>query len=79
MNHYNLVSDPGRHSYKECLVSLLWCWEVQQGMHLPWQYLKPGKMLTPLDCDMDDKHLGSILVPSNISPLQALQDTHVCL
>ena len=54
VRHFNLVSDPGHHNYKECLVSVLWCWEVSQAMHCPWQYLVPGKALTPLDFpDMD--------------------------
>ena len=51
-----MVSDPGQHSYKECLVSVLYCWEIQQGMHCPWQHLVPGKILTPLDVkDMDQE------------------------
>ena len=52
--HFNLVSDPGQHSYKECQVSVLWCWEIDQAMHCPWQHLKPGKVLTSLDIDMDE-------------------------
>ncbi len=46
VHHYNLVSDPGTHSYKEVLVSLLWTWEISLGMHTPWQHLKPGSTLT---------------------------------
>jgi len=53
--HFDLVSDPGHHSYKECLVSVLWCWEVQLGMHTPFQVLTPGRILTPLDAEMDDE------------------------
>jgi hypothetical protein len=54
VHHFNLVSDPGMHNYKECLVSVLWCWEIEQAMHCPWQHLKPGKVLTPLEVtDMD--------------------------
>ena len=52
-----MVSDPGTHSYKECLVTVLWCWEVSQGMHMPWQDLIPGKTLTPADADMDETEL----------------------
>ena len=56
VRHFNMVSDPGQHSYKECLVSLLWCWEIAQAMHCPWQHLKPGKALMPLDLeDMDEE------------------------
>jgi len=53
VKHYNLIADPGHHSYKECLVSVLWCWQVQTGMHTPFQHILPGKILTPLDVDMD--------------------------
>ncbi len=53
MQHYNLISDPGHHSYKECLVSVLWCWQAQTAMHTPFQSIVPGKILTPLDADMD--------------------------
>ena len=52
-----MVSDPGMHSYKECLVTVLWCWEIGQGMHMPWQDLVPGKTLTPADADMDEEEL----------------------
>ena len=42
------------HSYRECLVSLCWCWEISQAMHCPWQHLKPGKVMTPHEVeDMD--------------------------
>jgi len=54
VHHYDLVSDPGTHNYKECLVSVLWCWEVGSGMHCPFQNVKPGKVLTPNDVDMDE-------------------------
>ena len=55
VHHYNMVSDPGHHSYKEVLASLLWCWETGQGMHMPWQHLLPGKVLTPYDVPMDEE------------------------
>ena len=55
VHHFCLVSDPGHHNYKECLVSLLWCWELNQGMHCHWQHLVPGKILTPLDATMDEE------------------------
>ena len=53
-----MVSDPGMHSYKECLATVLWCWEVGQGMHMPWQHLPPSKTLMPADADMDERTLG---------------------
>ena len=58
VHHYCLFSDPGTHSYKECLVSLLWCWEINQGMHCPWQHLLPGKMLTPDEAHMDEREMA---------------------
>ena len=54
VNHWNLVADPGHHNYKECLVSLVYSWEQDNGCYPPWQWLKPGKHLTPLDANMDD-------------------------
>ena len=57
VHHFNLVSDPGQHNYKECLVSLLYCWEISQGMRCPWQHLVPGKVLTPLDVQNMDPEL----------------------
>ena len=58
VHHYCLFADPGTHSYKECLVSLLWCWEINQGMHCPWQHLLPGKMLTPDEAHMDEREMA---------------------
>ena len=52
--HWNLVADPGHHSYKECLVSLLYSWETNGGCFPPWQYLLPGKIVTPFDCNLDE-------------------------
>ena len=57
VHHFNLVSDPGQHNYRECLVSVNWCWEISQGMHCPWQHLAPGKVLTPLDVPNVDPEL----------------------
>ena len=57
MWHFNLVSDPAKHSYKETLVSLLWCWEVRRCMHCPWQLLVPGKVITPHEVTDMSEHL----------------------
>ena len=54
VNHYNFVSDPGHHSYKECLVTLAFSWEQDTGAFPPWQHLLPGSELTPDDAAMDD-------------------------
>ena len=37
------------HSYTEVLVSIMYCWEINQAMHCPFQILPPGKNLTPSD------------------------------
>ena len=58
VRHFCLYSDPGKHSYKECLVSVLWCWENMQAMHCPWQHLVEGKVITPLEAHMDDQMVG---------------------
>ena len=58
VNHFHLVSDPGCHNYQEVLVSVLYNWETDQAFHCPWQFLVPGKQLTPEDCDMDEEMWG---------------------
>ena len=76
--HYNLVSDPGMHSYKECLVSVLWCWEIGEAMQCPWQHLKPGKLVTPLEVeDMDEKMCSKAARHKleRVSAFRQLQDT----
>ena len=52
--HWNFISDPGHHSYKECLVTILYSWETHGGCYPPWQFLMPGKYVTPMDCNLDD-------------------------
>ena len=52
VHHFNLVSDPARHSYRECLVSVLWCWEIRECLHCPCMFLKPGKCISPADVDL---------------------------
>ena len=50
-----MVSDPGRHSYKEWLVTILWLWQIQKAMHCPAMYLKPGTgTVDPTDVDLED-------------------------
>ena len=53
VNHYNLVADPGAHSYSECLVSLVWSWERQCGAYPVWQLLKPGKAVLTGEAVLD--------------------------
>ena len=57
VHHYNLVSDPGMHNYKDTLVSVLWCWEISEAMHCPWQHLLPGKVLSHNDTEHLDPDL----------------------
>ena len=47
--HFQLVSDPATHSYRDTLVSAAWCWENHIAVHTEWQFLKPGKVITPVD------------------------------
>ena len=53
VNHYCFVADPGSHSYKDCLVSLVWSWEAQLGVYPPWQELMPGKIVLEGEANMD--------------------------
>lgn len=54
IHHINLVADPGTHSYKDCLVSVGYAWEVDLGCYPIWQHLLPGKHLTPTELDMPE-------------------------
>ena len=53
VNHYCFVSDPGTHAYKDCLVSMVWSWELQLGAYPIWQVLKPGKEVLKGEANMD--------------------------
>ena len=59
--HFNFVADPGHHSYKECLVSLMYCHEVNSGCFPPWQELKAGQRM----------HEGEVDMLDNIAQLEA--------
>ncbi len=48
------MADPGHHSYQDCLVSLVFSWELGIGCYPPWMHLVPGKTVTPLEVDMLD-------------------------
>ena len=54
VHHWNIVSDPGTHSYKECLVSLMYSWELNAGCYPKWAHLVPGKALAPGEADLLD-------------------------
>ena len=55
VHHYNFVADPGHHSYRECLVSLAYSWEMNGGTFPPWQHLLPGTRMTLDDAAMDSR------------------------
>ncbi len=55
VNHFCIVADPGSHSYKDCLVSLAWSWEAQQGVYPPWQELKPGRRVLDSEANLDSQ------------------------
>ena len=54
INHWNIVADPGRHSYNECLVSLAYAWEIGQGCYPEWQNLLPGGAINDDEVEMLD-------------------------
>ena len=54
INHWCFVADPGHHSYKESLVSLVFSWELNAGCYAPWMHLVPGKAIAPGEVDMLD-------------------------
>ena len=55
LHHWNLVADPGNHSYKEIMPAVLYGWEVDEACFPPFQYLLPGKGgVTPFDCELED-------------------------
>ena len=53
VNHWCVVADPGSHTYKDCLVSVVWSWERQQGVYPPYQELVPGKVVLADEADFD--------------------------
>ena len=51
-HHWNVVADPGTHAYKDCLVSLIYSWELNAGCYPKWTQLLPGKSLAPGEVDL---------------------------
>ena len=41
--HWNLVADPGTHTYKEVMPAVLYSWEVDMGCFPQFQYVLPSK------------------------------------
>ena len=53
--HWNLVADPGTHTYKEVMPAVLYNWEEDMGCYTQFQYLLQGKGgVTAADCQMED-------------------------
>ena len=50
--HWNLVADPGTHSYKEVMPAVAYSWELDQAAYPSWQHILPGKWVTSGDCAM---------------------------
>ena len=55
LHHWNLVADPGNHSYKSIMAAVLYGWEQEEACFPPFQILLPGKGgVTPFDCELED-------------------------
>ena len=54
VHHLCIVADPGHHSFKECLFSLVYSHEQNTGCFPCWQHLVPGKIVLPDEADMED-------------------------
>ena len=52
--HWNMAADPGSHSYKEVMPSVLFAWEKNEACHASLQLLLPGKAVLPRDCNLAD-------------------------
>ena len=50
VQHWNLIADPGTHSYKEIMPSVAYSWELNMACLPPYQHLLPGKLVTSNDC-----------------------------
>ena len=57
LHHWNLVADPGTHSYKEIMPAVLYGWEIDMACLPPFQHIIPGKCVTPFECNLaEDIH-----------------------
>ena len=54
MRHWNLVADPGTHSYKDIMPSVLYGWQVNMACFPPFQHLLPGKAVTIYDAELEE-------------------------
>ena len=52
--HWNMVADPGSHAYKEVMPIVVYGWEIDVAAFAPFQFLLPGKGITPADCEIDE-------------------------
>ena len=51
-SHWNLVADPGTHSYKDIVPPVAYSWEINVACYPPYQHLIPGKLVTSFDCEL---------------------------
>ena len=75
VNHYNFVSDPGHHSYQECLVTLAYSWGQDTGAFPPWQHLLPGSELTHDDAAMED-NIATIAAMNKLERVASYRQLH---
>ena len=53
--HWNLVADPGTHTYKEVMPAVLYSWEIDMGCLPQFQFILPSKGgVTDYDCQLED-------------------------
>ena len=52
LQHWNLVADPGTHSYKEIIPSVLYGWEIDMACLPPFQHTILRKCVTPFECNI---------------------------
>jgi len=53
--HWNLASDPGSHSYKDVMPSVLYSCELNIACLPQFQHLLPFKTVTKSDCQLDEE------------------------
>ena len=55
LDHWNLVADPGTHSYREVMPAALYGWDLDMVGFCPFQRLIPAKAGVSLgDPELDD-------------------------
>ena len=54
LQHWNLVADPGTHSYKEVMPAVLYGWEIDMACLPPFQHIIPDTFVTPSERNLAD-------------------------